>query len=65
MFDVEILYLAQRAHYRLMQVGVIWRDDGDSRLVLVGGNIRNFLDVLKIRFRDGRGRASKMIPTPM
>ncbi|HOW58711.1 MAG TPA: glycosyltransferase family 2 protein [Candidatus Omnitrophota bacterium] len=50
MFDVEILYLAQQANYRLKQVGVAWKDDGDSRLVLVGGNIRNFLDVLKIRF---------------
>lgn len=50
MFDVEILYLAKQAHYRLMQVGIVWRDDADSRLVLIGGNIRNFLDVIKIRF---------------
>ena len=50
MFDVEILYLSQLAHYRLQQVGVVWRDDGDSRLVLFGGNVRNVLDVLKIRF---------------
>lgn len=59
MFDVEILYLAQRANYRLRQVGVIWRDDGDSRLVLVRGNIQNVLDVLKIRFRHaGRIKAT-------
>jgi dolichyl-phosphate beta-glucosyltransferase len=49
MYDVEILYLARRAGYRLQQVGIHWRDDGDSRLVLVGGNIRNVLDVLSIR----------------
>jgi len=31
-------------------VPVRWRDDGDSRLVLLRGNIRNVFDVLKIRF---------------
>jgi dolichyl-phosphate beta-glucosyltransferase len=50
MFDVEILYLACRASYRIGQVPVRWRDDGDSRLVLLRGNIRNVFDVLKIRF---------------
>ncbi len=49
MYDVEILYLARRAGYRLQQVGIHWRDDGDSRLVLVAGNIRNVVDVLSIR----------------
>jgi dolichyl-phosphate beta-glucosyltransferase len=54
MYDVEILYLAQQAGYRLQQVGIRWRDDGDSRLVLLGGNIRNALDVLSIRFNVQR-----------
>jgi dolichyl-phosphate beta-glucosyltransferase len=49
MFDVEILCLAEQANYRLKQVGVVWRDDGDSRLVLVGGNIQNFRDLLRLR----------------
>jgi dolichyl-phosphate beta-glucosyltransferase len=51
MFDVEILYLAQRAGYKLGQVPIRWRDDGDSRLQLVAGNLRNVRDVLSIRFR--------------
>ena len=50
MYDVEILYLAKQAKYRIAQVPVHWRDDGDSRLNLVKGNIRNFIDVLSIRF---------------
>ena len=50
MFDVEILYLAQVSRYRLKEVGVRWQDDGDSRLRLVAGNWRNFLDILRIRF---------------
>jgi dolichyl-phosphate beta-glucosyltransferase len=50
MFDVEVLCLAARAGYRIKEVGVRWRDDGDSRLELVAGNWRNFLDLLRIRF---------------
>lgn len=50
MFDVEILYLATQAGYRIAQVPVRWRDDGDSRLHLVRGNLQNAVDVLRIRF---------------
>jgi dolichyl-phosphate beta-glucosyltransferase len=49
MFDVEVLYLAQQSSYRIHEVGVRWRDDGDSRLELVTGNWRNFRDLLRIR----------------
>jgi dolichyl-phosphate beta-glucosyltransferase len=50
MFDVEILYLAQRRGYRIAQVPVRWRNDDDSRLQLVAGNIRNVMDIFRIRF---------------
>jgi dolichyl-phosphate beta-glucosyltransferase len=49
MFDIEVLYLAQIAGYRLKEVGIRWRDDGDSRLRLIAGNWRNFVDILRIR----------------
>jgi len=57
MFDVEILYLARRAGYRIGQVPVRWRDDGDSRLALLSGNLQNVRDILRNRFarRAGRG----------
>jgi dolichyl-phosphate beta-glucosyltransferase len=55
MFDVEILHLAQCAGYRIKEVGVRWRDDGDSRLQLVAGNWRNFVDLLRIRFGKAPG----------
>ncbi len=54
MFDVEILFLAQRAGYRIGQVPVRWRDDADSRLQLVTGNIRNALDIFRIRLSSSR-----------
>jgi len=62
MFDVEVLHLARRSGYVIKEVGVRWRDDGDSRLRLVAGNWRNLLDVLRIRFgrpAPPRGGADK------
>jgi dolichyl-phosphate beta-glucosyltransferase len=49
MFDVEILVLARRLGYRIQQVPIRWRDDGDSRLALVSGNLRNLIDIFRIR----------------
>ena len=49
MFDVEILHLAERLGYRIKEVGVRWRDDGDTRLRLITGNWRNLVDILRIR----------------
>jgi dolichyl-phosphate beta-glucosyltransferase len=60
MFDIEILVLAQSAGYRIAQVPVRWRDDGDSRLQLVRGNLRNLLDVLRLRLAKG----NRLSPRP-
>ncbi|HEY3415305.1 MAG TPA: dolichyl-phosphate beta-glucosyltransferase [Armatimonadota bacterium] len=48
MFDVEILFLASRLGVRIKEVPIRWRDDGDSRLQLWSGNVRNALDVIQI-----------------
>ena len=50
MFDVEILSLARRQGLKIAQIPVRWRDDGDTRLELVRGNLRNARDILSIRF---------------
>jgi hypothetical protein len=50
MFDVEVLALASRLGYRIRQVPIRWRDDGDSRLELLRGNVRNMIDIFRIRF---------------
>lgn len=49
MFDVEILALAKALGYAVKEVPIRWRDDGDSRLELVRGNLRNVRDVMRIR----------------
>jgi dolichyl-phosphate beta-glucosyltransferase len=58
MFDVEILVLARRLGYRIQQVPIRWRDDGDSRLDVVRGNLRNAADILRIRANTRRARGS-------
>ena len=54
MFDVEILSLALRAGFKVKEIGVNWRDDGDTRLKLVSGNWRNLKDLFRIRFGSRR-----------
>jgi dolichyl-phosphate beta-glucosyltransferase len=56
MYDVEILYLAKQSGYRIQEVPIRWRDDGDSRLQLVSGNIQNVRDIFQICF----GRMKKI-----
>jgi dolichyl-phosphate beta-glucosyltransferase len=55
MFDVEILAIARRLGYRIQQIPIRWRDDGDSRLALLSGNARNVIDIFRIRLAQGRG----------
>jgi glycosyltransferase involved in cell wall biosynthesis len=55
MFDVEVLYLAVRAGYRIREVGVRWQDDGDSRSQPVWDNLKYLKDILNIRFGGAGG----------
>lgn len=63
MFDVEVLYLARRSGYRIKEVGVRWRDDGDTRLRLVSGNWRNLIDIFRIRFGRKGSRPAPVVET--
>jgi dolichyl-phosphate beta-glucosyltransferase len=63
MFDVEILHLARQAGYRIAQVPVRWRDDGDSRFDPFIGSLRNVADLLRIRFVH-RSAASLVVAPP-
>jgi dolichyl-phosphate beta-glucosyltransferase len=60
MFDVEILYLAERAGYRIAQVPVRWRDDADSRFG-AGEAIEDALDILRIRWWAWRNPRQKVV----
>jgi dolichyl-phosphate beta-glucosyltransferase len=58
MFDVEILALAQHFGYTIKEVPIRWRDDGDSRLNLISGNLRNIKDIFRIRLSRARLRSA-------
>jgi dolichyl-phosphate beta-glucosyltransferase len=60
MFDIEILRLAKRLGYRLRNVGVRWKDDGDSRYDPIGGTWKNLKELAQIRFM----RYDDLTPTP-
>jgi dolichyl-phosphate beta-glucosyltransferase len=70
MFDVEVLCLAHRSGYRIKEVGVRWRDDGDSRLDLLAGNWQNMIDILRIslasppRWLSAAKRAGELVGKP-
>ncbi|MDB5291571.1 MAG: glycosyltransferase family 2 protein [Phycisphaerales bacterium] len=49
MFDVEILRLCRLLNLRVQEIGVRWRDDGDSRYDPVRGTIKNARELLRIR----------------
>jgi dolichyl-phosphate beta-glucosyltransferase len=59
MFDVEILAIARRLGYRIAQVPIRWRDDADSRLNLVSGNLRNVRDIFRIGLEHRFGGSLK------
>ncbi len=52
-FDVEVLYRARRLGYAIAEVGVLWRDNRDSRVRTVRDGVRMLRDVLALRQRVG------------
>jgi dolichyl-phosphate beta-glucosyltransferase len=55
-FDVEILYLANRRHFRIAEVPITWRSIPASRVDPVRDTLRMVADVLRVRLNDLRGR---------
>jgi hypothetical protein len=55
-FDVELLYLARRRGHRIAAVPVVWQYVADSKVDSVGDSIRNFRDVVLVRYNALRGR---------
>jgi glycosyltransferase involved in cell wall biosynthesis len=53
-FDVELLFLARRARFRIQEIGIVWNCRVDSR-VGVGRGAAAFGSLVRIRLRDWRG----------
>ncbi len=55
-FDVEVLFIARRRGYRIVEVPIPWYFDPDSRVRLVQDSLRMAWDLLSIRWNALRGR---------
>lgn len=50
-FDVEVLWLAERAGMRIAELPVEWRNDPESRVRMFRDSARMVLELLRIRWR--------------
>lgn len=55
-FDVEVLFIARRLGYRIVEVPITWYFDPDSRVRVVQDSLRMAWDLLTIRWNAWRGR---------
>jgi glycosyltransferase involved in cell wall biosynthesis len=54
-FDVEVLYLATRAGYRIEEIPVRWEYDPQSRRIPLGDAARMLSDVIRVRWMAAHG----------
>jgi dolichyl-phosphate beta-glucosyltransferase len=54
-FDVEILFIAQKRGYRIVEVPINWYYMSNSRVSPVGDSVRMFREILQVRMNDWRG----------
>jgi glycosyltransferase involved in cell wall biosynthesis len=54
-FDVELLYIARRHGYTIVEIPIDWYFNDDSKISVVRDSLRMFLDLLKIRRNARRG----------
>jgi dolichyl-phosphate beta-glucosyltransferase len=56
MFDIELILHALRKQYRILEFPVLWSNDADTRYDPVKGTIRNFRELVKIRWGFASGK---------
>lgn len=57
-FDVEVLFLALKRGYRVKEVPVQWHYGTNTKVHPLRDSARMFMDVLRVRLNDWRGRYS-------
>lgn len=55
-FDVEVLFIARRRGYRIVEVGIPWYFNADSKIRVARDSLRMFFDLIKIRLNAMNGR---------
>jgi len=64
-FDVELLYVARRAGYRIAILPVTWRHVPGSKVDPVSDSMRMLGDVLRVRWYAWRGRYDASLPSSL
>lgn len=59
-FDVEILFIARKLGYRIVEVPVRWQEIGGSRINAVRDSLRMFRDIISFRYNILRGRYGRL-----
>jgi len=54
-FDVEVLFIAKRKKYRIVEVPIHWHFNPDSKISVVRDSARMAFDLLKIRLNGAQG----------
>jgi glycosyltransferase involved in cell wall biosynthesis len=54
-FDVELLYIARRHGYQIVEIPIHWYFNADSKISVARDSLRMFLDLLSIRRNARRG----------
>lgn len=54
-FDVELLYIARRHGYNIIEIPIHWYFNADSKISVMRDSLRMFLDLLRIRRNARRG----------
>ena len=54
-FDVELLYIARRRGYRIVEIPIQWYFNADSKISVFRDSLRMFIDLLLIRQNARRG----------
>lgn len=55
-FDVEILFIARKRGYPIIEIPIHWYFNAGSRVHIMRDSIAMFLDLIRIRLNDRRGR---------
>jgi dolichyl-phosphate beta-glucosyltransferase len=55
-FDVEILYIARKRGYNIIEIPIHWYFNSGSRVHILRDSIAMFLDLIRIRLNDLQGK---------
>jgi dolichyl-phosphate beta-glucosyltransferase len=58
-FDVEILFIAQKRGYRIVEVPINWYYMSNSRVSPIGDSVRMLHEIVQVRINDWRGKYDK------